>query len=51
LRFKRLGLRFDRTERTTLPLLILACAIVNALTRLVARVPSSVRRRRSRQTA
>jgi IS5 family transposase len=25
LRFKRLGLRYDRTERTTLPLLTLAC--------------------------
>jgi transposase len=29
LRFKRLGLRYDRTERTTLPLLILACAVIN----------------------
>jgi transposase len=29
LRFKRLGLRYDRTERTTLPLLTLACAIIN----------------------
>jgi hypothetical protein len=28
LRFKRLG-RYDRTERTTLPLLTLACAIIN----------------------
>ncbi|MBN9100700.1 MULTISPECIES: hypothetical protein [unclassified Pseudonocardia] len=25
-RFKRLGLRYDRTERTTVPLLTLACA-------------------------
>ena len=30
LRFKRLGLRYDRTERTTLPLLTLACAVINA---------------------
>lgn len=29
LRFKRLGLRYDRTERTTLPLLILACTVIN----------------------
>jgi transposase len=29
LRFKRLGLRYDRTERTTLPLLTLACAVIN----------------------
>jgi transposase len=29
LRFKRLGPRYDRTERTTLPLLILACAVIN----------------------
>ena len=29
LRFKRLGLRYDRTERTTLPLLTLACTIIN----------------------
>jgi len=29
LRFKRLGLRYDRTERTTLPLLVLACAVIN----------------------
>ena len=34
LRFKRLGLRYDRTERTTLPLLILACAVIN-LRRLI----------------
>jgi transposase len=29
LRFKRLGLRYDRTERTTLPLLTLACVVIN----------------------
>jgi hypothetical protein len=29
LRFKRLGLRYDRTERTTLPLLALACTVIN----------------------
>ena len=29
LRFKRLGLRYDRTERTTLPLLTLAGIIIN----------------------
>jgi transposase len=29
LRFKRLGLRYDRTERTTLPLLTLACTVIN----------------------
>jgi len=29
LRFKRLGLRYDRTERTTRPLLTLACAVIN----------------------
>ena len=29
LRFRRLGLRYDRTERTTLPLLALACAVIN----------------------
>lgn len=29
LRFKRLGLRYDRTESTTLPLLTLACAVSN----------------------
>jgi hypothetical protein len=29
LRFKRLGLRYDRTERTTRPLLTLACAAIN----------------------
>ena len=29
LRFKRLGLRYDCTERTTLPLLTLACAVIN----------------------
>jgi hypothetical protein len=29
LRFKRLGLRYDRTERTTLPLLTLACAVID----------------------
>jgi transposase len=29
LRFKRLGLRYDRAERTTLPLLTLACTIIN----------------------
>jgi IS5 family transposase len=28
-RFKRLGLRYDRTERTTLPLLTLACIVIN----------------------
>jgi hypothetical protein len=34
LRFKRLGLRYDRTERTTRPLLTLACAVIN-LRRLI----------------
>jgi transposase len=29
LRFKRLGLRYDRTERTTLALLTLACTVIN----------------------
>ena len=29
LRFKRLGLRYERTQRTTLPLLTLACAVIN----------------------
>jgi hypothetical protein len=29
LRFKRLGPRYDRTERTTLPLLTLACVVIN----------------------
>jgi transposase len=29
LRFKRLGLRYDRTEPTTLPLLTLACTVIN----------------------
>ncbi len=29
LRFKRLGLRCDRTERTTLALLTLACTVIN----------------------
>jgi transposase len=29
LRFKRLGLRYDRTERTTLPLLTLVCTVIN----------------------
>jgi hypothetical protein len=29
LRLKRLGLRYDRTERTTLPLLTLAYAVIN----------------------
>ena len=29
LRFKRLGLRYDRTARTMLPLLTLACAVIN----------------------
>ncbi|ODU29314.1 MAG: hypothetical protein ABT08_12420 [Microbacterium sp. SCN 71-21] len=29
LRFKRFGLRYDRTERTTLPLLTLACTVIN----------------------
>jgi len=29
LRFKRLGLRYDRTERTTLPLLTVACTVIN----------------------
>jgi transposase len=32
LRFKRLGLRYDRTERTTLPLLTLACVVINTRT-------------------
>lgn len=34
LRFKRLGLRYDRTERTTLALLTLACTVIN-LRRLI----------------
>jgi len=34
LRFKRLGLRYDRTERTTRPLLTPACAAIN-LRRLI----------------
>ena len=34
LRFKRLGLRYDRTQRTLRPLLTLACALLN-LRRLV----------------
>jgi hypothetical protein len=29
LRFKRLGLRYDRTERTTPALLTLACTVIN----------------------
>jgi transposase len=29
LRFKRLGLPYDRTERTARPLLTLACAVIN----------------------
>jgi transposase len=29
LRFKRLGLRYDRTERAILPLLTLACTVIN----------------------
>jgi transposase len=29
LRLRRLGLRYDRTERTTLPLLTLACVVIN----------------------
>lgn len=29
LRFKRLGLRYDRTERTLRPLLLLAMAVIN----------------------
>jgi transposase len=29
LRFKRLGLRYDRTETTLIPLLILAVALIN----------------------
>lgn len=29
LRFTRLGLRYDRTERTTLALLTLACTVIN----------------------
>jgi hypothetical protein len=28
-RFKRLGLRYDRTERTALALLTLACTVIN----------------------
>ncbi len=35
LRFKRLGLRYDRTERTLRPLLLLAVSIIN-LRRLVS---------------
>jgi transposase len=34
LRFKRLGLRYDRTQRTLRPLLTLACVLIN-LRRLV----------------
>jgi transposase len=34
LRFKRLGLRYDRTQRTLRPLLTLACTLIN-LRRLV----------------
>ena len=34
LRFKRLGLRYDRTEKTVRPLLLLATSIIN-LRRLV----------------
>ena len=29
LRFKRLGLRYDRTEATSLPLLLLAVTLIN----------------------
>ncbi len=35
LRFKRLGLRYDRTEKTLQPLLLLAVSIIN-LRRLVS---------------
>jgi transposase len=37
LRFKRLGLRYDRTKRTTRPLLTLACVLIN-LRRLVRKI-------------
>jgi hypothetical protein len=41
LRFKRLGLRHDRTQRTLRPLLTLACTLINLRATRAKRVPRS----------